>query len=133
MGKILIGLIVKIFVYFHVTFITVKSRTGKRCHGLWKIEETFRAMKSNLESRPCFVWTESRIKGRFVSCFIALTIQRIIEFRLREANCNAGTAQIIDAVRSANVRLWKKNRDKYLHTVNRIQRMIINMISLIIV
>ena len=87
--------------------------------GLWKIEETFRVMKSNLESRPCFVWTESRIKGHFVSCFIALTIQRIIEFRLRQANCNAGTTQIIDAVRSANVMIVNENsRPVFFKAVN---------------
>jgi transposase len=38
-------------------------------HTLWKIEESFRIMKSTLEVRPVFHWTEPRIKGHFVVCF----------------------------------------------------------------
>ncbi len=36
--------------------------------GLWKIEESFRVLKSNLEARPLFVWTPESIQGHFVIC-----------------------------------------------------------------
>ena len=32
-------------------------------HSLWQIEESFRLSKSLLEARPCFHWTEARIRG----------------------------------------------------------------------
>jgi len=51
-------------------------------HGLWKIEESFRIMKSNLEVRPIFHWTEKRIRGHFVLCFLAFLLERELEFRL---------------------------------------------------
>ena len=54
-------------------------------HGLWKIEESFRIMKSGLRSRPCFVWTPEHIKGHFVICYLALVLQRLLEKNLRSA------------------------------------------------
>lgn len=49
--------------------------------GLWKIEESFRITKSDLEARPVFVSTKEHIEGHFLSCFIALTIARILELK----------------------------------------------------
>jgi transposase len=39
-------------------------------HQLWKIEESFRVLKSTMRTRPIFHWTPKRIKGHFVTCFI---------------------------------------------------------------
>ncbi|BEP29561.1 IS1634 family transposase [Helicovermis profundi] len=50
--------------------------------GLWKIEESFKVTKSDLESRPVFVSTEKHIKAHFLTCFIALVIARILEYKL---------------------------------------------------
>ena len=41
----------------------------KAYNALWKIEESFRIMKTTLEVRPVFHWTEPRIKGHFGSVF----------------------------------------------------------------
>ena len=48
-------------------------------HELWKIEESFKVIKSDLEGRPVFVRREDRINGHFLICFVALTMLRIIE------------------------------------------------------
>lgn len=50
--------------------------------GLWRIEESFRVTKSDLEARPVFVSKEEHIHAHFLTCFIALTIARIIERKL---------------------------------------------------
>jgi len=47
--------------------------------GLWKIEETFRVTKGVLETRPVYVSLEDHINAHFLTCFIALTIMRIIQ------------------------------------------------------
>ena len=47
--------------------------------GLWEIEETFKITKSDLASRPVFVSSESHINAHFLTCFIALSILRIIQ------------------------------------------------------
>ena len=50
-------------------------------HGLSRIEDSFRIIKSDLEGRPVHVWTEDHIKAHFLICFIALTIIRIIQLK----------------------------------------------------
>ncbi|MEN6481427.1 MAG: hypothetical protein ABFD29_04545 [Anaerolineaceae bacterium] len=66
-------------------------------------------MKSELEARLCFVWTESRIRGHFVICFIALVIQRILEYRLLRHGCYSSTVKIIAAICSVKVMVYSKN------------------------
>ena len=46
--------------------------------GLWEIEETFKTTKSDLAARPVYVWDYDHIDAHFLTCFIALTIIRII-------------------------------------------------------
>lgn len=53
-----------------------------RYHGLSRIEDSFRIIKSDLEGRPIYVWTEEHIKAHFLVCFIALTIIRIIQYKI---------------------------------------------------
>ena len=53
-----------------------------RYHGLSRIEDSFRIIKSDLEGRPVFVWTEEHIKAHFLICFIALTIIRIMQYKI---------------------------------------------------
>ena len=53
-----------------------------RYHGLSRIEDSFRIIKSDLEGRPIFVWIEEHIKAHFLICFIALTIIRIIQYKI---------------------------------------------------
>lgn len=51
-------------------------------HGLSRIEDSFRVIKSDLEGRPIYVWTKEHINAHFLICFIALTIIRIIQFKV---------------------------------------------------
>ena len=53
-----------------------------RYHGLSRIEDSFRIIKSDLEGRPIYVWTEEHIKAHFLICFIALTIIRILQYKI---------------------------------------------------
>lgn len=47
--------------------------------GLWKIENSFRVMKSDLNTRPVFLSTDSHIRAHFLICFTALLLIRIIQ------------------------------------------------------
>lgn len=51
--------------------------------GLWKIEESFKITKSNLDARPVYLTRRDHINAHFLICFIALIIARIVEIRLR--------------------------------------------------
>jgi transposase len=49
--------------------------------GLWRVEDSFRVTKSELESRPVYLSREDRIKAHFLTCFISLVIVRLIQKR----------------------------------------------------
>lgn len=58
--------------------------------GLWKIEESFRIMKSDLSIRPVFVSSKKSIEGHFLICFLSLFVVRMIEkFTGRKYTMNA--------------------------------------------
>lgn len=52
--------------------------------GLWRIEQSFRIMKTDLYARPVFVSTNEHIRAHFLICFVALLIIRIIQHRMEE-------------------------------------------------
>ena len=51
-------------------------------HGLSRIEDSFRITKSDLEGRPVFVRTPEHINAHFLTCFIALTMFRLIQYKI---------------------------------------------------
>ena len=51
-------------------------------HRLWRIEESFRIMKTYLEARPVYLQNENSIYGHFIICYYALVIERPIELKL---------------------------------------------------
>lgn len=53
-------------------------------HRRWEIEESFRIMKSEFKARPVYLQNEERIQAHFLTCFMALTLFRILEKRLHE-------------------------------------------------
>jgi len=67
--------------------------------GLWKIEESFKITKSDLETRPVFVWTKEHIEAHFLTCFISLIILRLIEYK---TNRKYSTSSIIDSLKKYN-------------------------------
>ena len=70
---------------------------------LWKIEESFRVMKTNFEVRPIFLSKEETIKGHFLICFLALTIQRYLEFILDCCGYSMPTKQIIELIKKQKI------------------------------
>ena len=49
--------------------------------GLWKIEETFKITKSDIKTRPVYVWTKEHIESHFLTCFISLVILRLLQYK----------------------------------------------------
>ena len=47
--------------------------------GLWRIEESFKVTKTDLETRPVYVSREEHIEAHFLTCYVALCILRIIQ------------------------------------------------------
>ena len=86
----------------------------KAYHTLWKIKESFRIMKTTLSVRPLFHWTESRIKGHFVICFLAFLLERTLEFKLKKANLEASPQKIQEILNSMNFAEVKIEKSKFL-------------------
>ena len=83
-------------------------------HKLWKIEESFRIMKTTLESRPIFVWTDKRIKGHFVICFLAFLLERTLEIKLMNNKINISPEKIRKALNSLSFFMVDVKGEKYL-------------------
>ena len=49
---------------------------------LWKIEKSFRITKSDLKVRPIYVSNESRINGHFLTCYVALVLIRLLQYKM---------------------------------------------------
>lgn len=72
--------------------------------GLWKIEETFKVTKSELETRPIYVSRKEHIEAHFLTCYIALVLGRVLQHKLEQkysvskifeslSNCNCCNLQ----------------------------------------
>ena len=70
-------------------------------HGLWRIEESFRIMKTYLEARPVYLQNRESIYGHFTICYLALTILRLIE--LKVFGDAIPMSQIIEFIRNYNI------------------------------
>ncbi len=53
-------------------------------HNLWRIEESFRIMKSELDTRPVYLQKEETITGHFLICYLAVLLIRLLQFKVLE-------------------------------------------------
>ena len=69
-------------------------------HGLWRIEESFRIMKSDFDARPIYLNKREHIRAHFLICFMALVILRLIQNEMGENRLSV--ERIAEALRGAN-------------------------------
>ena len=71
----------------------------KVSEGRWQIEECFRIMKTDFSARPVYLQNENRIKAHFLICFLALTIYRFLEKKLKyKYTCE----ELLDTLKAMN-------------------------------
>lgn len=80
-------------------------------HNLWRIEESFKIMKSDLDARPVFLQKEDAIKGHFLICYLTVLLQRILQFKVLKNQCS--TTEIFDFIRKFKA---TKSETKYINT-----------------
>lgn len=56
-----------------------KEEVYKIYHNLWRIEETFRILKSELDARPAFMKTEDSLHGHFLMCYLSVLLTRLLQ------------------------------------------------------
>lgn len=70
-------------------------------HGLWRIEESFRITKSQLEARPVYLQTKESIYGHFLICYLSLLLLRLLEFKIFDHKIN--TSDLISYIRDFKI------------------------------
>ena len=73
---------------------------------LWKIEESFRITKSDLETRPVYVSRQDHIQAHFLICFVALVLVRILEKKL---DGKYPIPRILESLRRCECSLMEQN------------------------
>ena len=80
-------------------------------HNLWRIEESFKIMKSDLDARPVFLQQEDTIKGHFLICYLTVLLERIFQFKILENKYS--TTDIFKFIKDFTV---TKGENKYINT-----------------
>lgn len=80
-------------------------------HNLWRIEESFKIMKSDLDARPAFCQKEETIKGHFLVCYLTVLLERILQFKI--LGNQYGTSEIFRFMKDFKV---TKAETKYINT-----------------
>jgi transposase len=68
---------------------------------LYKIEDSFRVLKSTFNTRPIFHYKEQRIEAHFIVCFIAFMLERDLEIRLKNSSSFTDYTITPDRIRNA--------------------------------
>ena len=79
-------------------------------HNLWRIEESFKIMKTELDARPVYLQKENSIKGHFLICYIAVLLERLLQFKI--LNNEFCTSEIFEFMRNFQV---AKINDGYMN------------------
>lgn len=80
-------------------------------HNLWRIEESFRIMKSQLDARPVYLQKRDTITGHFLICYLAVLLTRL--FQIHILNDSFGTEEIFDFMH--DFRVAKISDRKYIN------------------
>lgn len=70
-------------------------------HSLWRIEESFRITKTQLQARPVYLQKRDSIYGHFLICYISLLMLRLLE--LKVFNDALPINQIVEYIRDFKV------------------------------
>lgn len=110
----------------------LKEEEAEEVYGLlrqlWRIEENFRVMKTNLQARPVFVWTEDHIRGHFLLNYIGLVMHRLMQKRLREKGLSYSvglTTEALSAIKICPMRSLKKGKSElYSCSIEKVERLL---------
>lgn len=102
------------------------AQIRKAYGNLWRIEQSFRIMKSDLNARPLYVRTSKHITAHFLVCYAALMIMRLIQYymgkealpperlarALNAATCEKFTGGVMHLQEVGGIQDFEKRVDK---------------------
>lgn len=80
-------------------------------HNLWRIEESFRIMKTQLDARPVYLQKEETITGHFLICYLSVLLTRLLQIYI--LNDDHGVEELFDFIR--DFRVAKVSDRKYIN------------------
>lgn len=80
-------------------------------HNLWRIEESFRIMKSQLDARPAYMQKQETITGHFLICYLAVLLTRLLQIHVLKDQY--GAEEIFDFIH--DFRVAKISDRKYIN------------------
>lgn len=73
-------------------------------HNLWRIEESFRLMKSELDARPVFLRKKGTISGHFLICYLGVLLIRLMQIKeLNDENSYQDICDMFDKFKLVKV------------------------------
>ena len=80
-------------------------------HNLWRIEESFRIMKTQLEARPVYLQKKETIIGHFLICYLSVLLTRLLQiYQLKD---NYGAEELFEFIH--DFRVAKVSERKYIN------------------
>jgi transposase len=80
---------------------------------LFQIEHSFRTMKSHLETRPMFHWTDKRIQGHICLCYMAYTLLTNLQIRIKKADLKMSEEEIRKTIIKMQLSLIEQGNERY--------------------
>ena len=80
-------------------------------HSLWRIEESFKIMKTQLDARPVFLQKEDTIIGHFLICYLSVLLTRLLQIKILKNKYS--TEEIFDFLK--HFKVAKISEKKYIN------------------
>ena len=95
----------------HGVFTNIKDLSAEEIleqyHGLWQVEESFRIHKHDLMVRPIFHWTPKRIKAHIAIVYMAFSLIRFMQVKLRQNGIKMSAEQVRNELVHAQTSILK--------------------------
>ena len=94
--------------YTNLDLLVSDSTVIDHYHNLWRVEQSFRVAKDDLETRPIFHFKEEPIKVHILICFMALAVSKYLEIKTARS-----LQQVIKTLKQVtDAQLWNTLTDQ---------------------
>jgi len=86
----------------------------ERYKELWKIEASFRSLKSTLRIRPIYHWTARRIEGHVMMSYLSFYVLRVMEMSVKGKGIDMSEEEILREIKKVRAVEIKSGDEKYI-------------------
>jgi transposase len=82
---------------------------------LTDVERAFRTMKSALQLRPFYHWTENRVRAHALICYLAFLIERYVERTLKQHNVGFSAGTAFESLSQLGAAVMEVDEERYTY------------------